>query len=118
MLRSGSAERPVPPQYSKREGAEDPGVRVRDRPRLPLRLHPRLVAAVEGAVPDRRRPDRHAVPWAPNRFAVVADGTQPPVPRGRALRGYSLLHGEAPRRPLSAPSGTRSRRYGSTRPRG
>ena len=47
--------------------------RLGGRPRLPLRLHARLVAALEGPLRRGRRARRHAVPRPADRDAVVAD---------------------------------------------
>src|SRR5581483_10928210 len=60
--------------------------RLRGRPRLPVRLHARLVAALEGVVRGRRRPAGDALPRASDRVAVVADGTEPGLSRGGVVR--------------------------------
>ena len=63
--------------------AEDPRCRICGRPRLPLRLHARLVAAVEGAARGRRRPV-----VTPYRGKAIEspwwrDGAEPALPRRR-----------------------------------
>ncbi len=51
--------------------------RLRRRPRLPLRLHPGLVAAVEGAQRRGRRADRRALPRTADRDALVGIRAEP-----------------------------------------
>ena len=60
--------------------APDPRRRIRGRPRLPVRLHAGLVAAVEGPQRIGRRSRRHAVPRPAHRIAVVAYRAEPHVP--------------------------------------
>src|SRR5262249_23567786 len=102
------------------EGAQDPGRRVCGRPRLSLRLHARLVAALEGARRGRRRPDRDAGPRARGRGALVANRAEPAVPRGRGVRGSPRRRGAAEGRPVPAPRRGESRGLGlgPARPRG
>ena len=83
--------------------AEDPRRRLGGRPRLPLRLHARVVAALEGAVRGRRRPDRHAVPRAAGRVALVAHRAEPDLPRGRDYARGARRRRPAQGRPLPAP---------------
>src|SRR5690349_5713870 len=66
----------------RRARAEAPRGRLRGRPRLPLRVHTRLVAALEGPLRGGLRPGRHAVPGTAGRVAVVADLPEPRLPRG------------------------------------
>ena len=89
-------------QWRRDEGAESPCRRVRGRPRLPLRLHARVVAALEGPSPRRAstsssRPYRGRSvesPWWRTR-------AEPALPRGRALR----------RRARRSPRGCKGDRY-------
>ena len=69
--------RNAPLRHFARARSEAPRGRLCGRPRLPLRLHARLVAALEGPVRGGRRPRRHAVPRPADRVAVVADGAEP-----------------------------------------
>ena len=69
-----------------REGPEDPRGRLHHRPRLPVRRHARVVAAVEGDGGGGHRPDRDAVPRPGGRVALVAHCAEPALPRGRGLR--------------------------------
>ena len=103
-----AAQRPLrrrnpPLRHLRRARAEDPRRRVRRRPRLPLRLHSCLVAALEGAVRGRRRPDRHALPRAADRVAVVAHRAEPDLRRGRVVRARARRRRARQGRPLPAP---------------
>src|SRR4051794_6741045 len=71
--------------------------RLRRRPRLPLRLHPGVVAAL--ARPERRgrRADGRAVSRAPDRDALLAERPEPHLPRGRVLRTRPRPRREAAR---------------------
>ena len=60
--------------------------RVCRRSRLPLRLHTCVVAALEGALRGGRRSRRHPVSGAGGRIALVADGSEPDLRRGRVVR--------------------------------
>ncbi len=113
--------RAASPYWIRCEVTEDPGGRVRRRPRLPLRLHAGVVAALEGPARGRVRPDRHSVPRPARGEPVVAYGAEPLLPRGRALRP-GAGRGRAPEgRPLPAarreaipatPTGSSGRRSG------
>src|SRR5439155_16947698 len=61
--------------------AQASGRRLGDRPGLPLRLHPGLVADLEGPLRGRGGSHRHALPRAGDRIALVADGAQSALPR-------------------------------------
>ena len=93
--------------------------RLRGRPRLPLRLHARVVAALEGPLRGGRRPRRRAVPRPPGRVALVAHRAEPDVRRGRVLRAPPRHRGPAEGRPLPASRrgepGGRARRPPHTR---
>ena len=85
--RARALRRRNPPlRHFTRARPEDPRGRVRGRPRLSLRLHARLVAALEGPVRGGRRPDRDAVPRPADRVAVVAHRAEPDLHRGRVVR--------------------------------
>ena len=101
------------------EGAEDPRRRVGGRPRLPLRLHARVVAALEGALRGRRRPDRDAVPRQAGRVALVADGAEPDATvEGESFAARPRRARAAEGRPLPAPRRGAARTTPcSTRPR-
>ena len=104
----------MPAPYAvQRESAEDPRRCVRGRPRLPLRLHARVVAALEGDVRGRRRLDRDAVPRPAGRVAVVAESSEPHLARGRVVRRLRRAR-TAQGRPL--PRRARTRPAGSSRP--
>ena len=100
------------------EGPEDPRGRLGDRPRLPLRLHARVVAALEGPLRGRRRPHRHALPRPTRRVPLVADRVQPRLPRGRGLARARDAWRASQGRPLPPPRGVGPRRHGSVRARG
>src|SRR5712691_1798290 len=87
------------------EGPEDPRRRLGGRPRLPLRLHARLVAALEGHGRSGHRPPGHDVPRQGDRVALVADGPESALPRGRDLRRGAPRRRAAEGRPLPAPRG-------------
>ena len=86
----------------RRAPAPDPRRRLRGRPRPPLRLHPGLVAALEGALRGGRRPDRDAVPRARRRVAVVARGGEPVLLGGRVVRPRAPRRRAFPRRHAAA----------------
>ncbi len=92
----------------RRAPAPDPRRRLRGRPRPPLRLHPGLVAALEGALRGGRRPDRDAVPRPRRRVAVVAGGGEPVLLGGRVVR---------PRAPRASRGSAATRTCGARRPR-
>ena len=89
---------------------EDPRGRLRDRPRLPVRLHTGLVAAVERDVRGGGRPRRDSVPRSPGRVPVVACGAEPHVSRRRVLPGRQGRARAPQGRSLSAPRGGEPRR--------
>ena len=100
----------------RRAPAPDPRRRLRGRPRPPLRLHPGLVAALEGALRGGRRPDRDALPRARRRVAVVARGGEPVLLGGRVVRPRAPRRRAPPRRHAPAPRGGLARGLGR-RPR-
>src|SRR6266478_2035912 len=53
----------MPSLDSQHAGSEDPRGRLCRRHRFPVWLHARVVAALEGALRERRRPGRDAVLW-------------------------------------------------------
>src|SRR5262249_57595094 len=74
--------------------SQDPCGRLRDRPRLPLRVHSCVVAAVEGHARGGLRPDRDPVPRTGGGSALVAHRAQSLLSRGRAFRAAARRGGE------------------------